>query len=394
MRILWYSATPECHSGYGNASRNMISWLTKQGHWVAAATKHPVAIRWRMWDVPGADKQIPIMSGTNIDLVNNDAIIPWKLDCCISMFDVWGLKKPIAKHIPWIPIDTQNVSEKIVEKVKDTPMQIAMSKHGWGELFSAGLEPRYAPIGFDPEVFHPMPEKAREFRDAMIWPDGLKGDEMFLIGSVGLNYADDRKGFITLMQAFKGFHKKHPEARLFIHTQPCKKSEGMDYARAAQELGIMDYVGWPDPAMFWLGQYAQEDIAGLYSAFDVFCLPTKGEGFGMPTVEAQACGTPVCVTDNTTGVELTRSGFVIRTDPDDYVYTGLNTWRVPPRPSRVAEALESVYHLSRSGLMIHPEQLSAKVAEYSWPNVWENHWQPIITEIEGMLPLPDITEGE
>lgn len=369
----------------------MITWLTKKGHWVAAATKHPVAIRWRMWGVPDTDKQIPIMSGTNIDLINNVAITPWKMDCCISMFDVWGLKKPIKRHIPWVPIDTENVSEKIVKVLKETPMQIAMSRHGQRELEANGLEPLYAPIGYDPAIFHPEPEKAQEFREAMIWPDGLKADEMFLIGSVGLNYPDDRKGFVILLQAFKEFRVKHPEARLFIHTQPCKKNEGLNYARIAQELDIMDYVGWPDPTQFWLGQYTEEDLAGLYSAFDVFCLPTRGEGFGMPVVEAQACGTPAIVTRNTTGEELCRTGWLIETAYDDYVYTGLNTWRVQPRASEVVKCLEDAIgtwpYLSNNAC-------PNGVELYSWPNVWKNHWEPIIAEIESRLPLPDMTEEE
>jgi len=389
MNLLWLSATPECHSGYGNATRHMISWLTKQGHWVAAATKHPVSIRWRMWNVPGTDKQRPILAGTNVKVINNDIMDKWKLDCCISMYDVWALKTPIHRHIPWIPIDTQNVSEKIVKVVKDTPMQIAMTKHGKRELEANGLSPEYAPIGFDPEVFHPKPDKAQEFRETLLWKDGLKPDDMFLIGSVGLNYPDDRKGFVILLQAFREFRKKHPEARLFLHTQ-ARKDQGTNYAKIAQELGVMDYIGWPDQAQFWLGQYTAETLASMYSGMDVFCLPTRGEGFGMPVVEAQACGTPVVVTENTSGPELTRSGCLIHTDSDDYVYTGLNTWRVQPKPSSVVRSLAHVRSLTWIGMR---KEISAGVQEYAWPNVWENHWDPIIKKIEGMLPIEGESNG-
>lgn len=387
MKILWFSATPECYSGYGNASRHMISWLTKQGHWVAGATKHPVSIRWRMWDVPGTDEQRPILAGTNIDVINNDVMDKWKMDCCISMFDVWALQKPITGHIPWIPIDTQNVSEKIIKVVKDTPMQIAMTKHGQMELESAGLSPEYAPIGFDPKIFHPKPDQGQEFRESLLWADGLKPDEMFLIGSVGLNYADDRKGFVILLQAFKKFHAKHPEARLFLHTQACKKAQGINYGKIANELGVMDYIGWPDQAQFWLGQYTPETLASIYSGFDVFCLPTRGEGFGMPVVEAQACGTPVVVTENTSGPELTKSGCLIPTDGDGYVYTGLNTWRVQPKPSAVVGSLEFIHALWGGNDFESPEEILDTVQEFSWPNVWKNDWGPIIEKIEGMLPL-------
>ncbi len=391
MRLLWFSATPECQSGYGIASRYMISWLTKQGHFVVPATKHPTDVRFRNWKVPGTDKTVPIVCGTNVGIINDDVMDKWEMDVCISMFDVWAMKDKLNRHIPWIPIDTQNVSEKIVDKVKDLPMIIAMTKHGKAELETWDLEPEYAPIGFDPETFHPKPDGAAEFRDCLKWKDGLKPEDMYLIGSVGLNYGDDRKGFVLLMQAFKSFHDKHPEARLYLHTQGNKEKEGMAYGRIAQELGIMEYVAWADPATFWFGEFSAEELASIYSAFDLFCLPTRGEGFGMPIIEAQMCGTPVVVTDNTSCPELCRTGALIPTDGDDFVYTGLNTWRVQPRPSKVEAAIIGM-HSTRD--KIDFDAIPERVSEYHWDNVWANHWQPIVDKIEGLLPLDSLEAEE
>jgi glycosyltransferase involved in cell wall biosynthesis len=39
----------------------------------------------------------------------------------------------------------------------------------------------------------------------------------------------------------------------------------------------------------------EEELAMLYSAADIFALPTTGEGFGLPILEAMSCGTPVVV---------------------------------------------------------------------------------------------------
>jgi glycosyltransferase involved in cell wall biosynthesis len=41
--------------------------------------------------------------------------------------------------------------------------------------------------------------------------------------------------------------------------------------------------------------------------FDIFALPTMAEGFGLPILEAQSCGTPVLVTDFSACTELTVS---------------------------------------------------------------------------------------
>jgi glycosyltransferase involved in cell wall biosynthesis len=372
----------------------MMNWLNSQGHFVAAATKHPVDIRYRPYKLQDG-KEVPIICGTNIDMVN-DTMDKWKMDVCISLFDVWILKKPLKRHIPWIPIDTENVSQKIIDTVKDCPMQIALSGHGWAELCRYELTPHYAPIGYDPDVFCPKPKRAKEFRKSLVFPDStLPAEEMFLIGSVGVNYPDDRKGFVLLLRAFQTFHKRHPNARLYIHTQG-KQTTGVDYARVALELGIFGLVAWPDQDMFWYGLYSEEIISEMYSGFDVFCLPTRGEGFGMPVVEAQACGTPVIVTDNTTGPELCKTGWLIETDDDDPVYTGSNTWRVQPKPSAIVAALEKAFNQKPEVAFRHdntefnPALCSHQIQDYSWPKVWGNYWQPILDEIESMLPL----EGE
>ena len=52
---------------------------------------------------------------------------------------------------------------------------------------------------------------------------------------------------------------------------------------------------------------SEEEMAHLYNCMDVFVLPTAGEGFGIPTLEAMSCGVPICVTNYTTGWELVKS---------------------------------------------------------------------------------------
>jgi glycosyltransferase involved in cell wall biosynthesis len=49
--------------------------------------------------------------------------------------------------------------------------------------------------------------------------------------------------------------------------------------------------------VIFLGFVADEDLPTLYSAADVFAFPSFYEGFGLPPLEAMACGTPVVVSD-------------------------------------------------------------------------------------------------
>ena len=47
----------------------------------------------------------------------------------------------------------------------------------------------------------------------------------------------------------------------------------------------------------FLGYVAEENLPGLYAKATVFVLPSFDEGFGLPALEAMACGTPVIVSD-------------------------------------------------------------------------------------------------
>lgn len=54
-----------------------------------------------------------------------------------------------------------------------------------------------------------------------------------------------------------------------------------------------------------------EDMATLYAGAKVFLFPTLYEGFGLPIVEAQACGTPVVTSNITSNAEIAGNGAVV-----------------------------------------------------------------------------------
>ncbi len=78
----------------------------------------------------------------------------------------------------------------------------------------------------------------------------------------------------------------------------------------------------------WLPFLPPEKLRKLYSSADLFVHTSLLEGFGLPPLEAMACGTPVVVTD---------SGGV-RT----YLQDGHNGRLVPPNPQAIAEAIAFV----------------------------------------------------
>jgi len=104
------------------------------------------------------------------------------------------------------------------------------------------------------------------------------GQEPFIL-TVGT--LQPRKNHLRLVQAFARLEGGY---RLVISGGP-----GWDYEAVPAEvarLGLEKRVVFP-------GFVADEDLPALYSAADLFVYPSLYEGFGLPVLEAMACGTPV-----------------------------------------------------------------------------------------------------
>jgi len=65
-----------------------------------------------------------------------------------------------------------------------------------------------------------------------------------------------------------------------------------------------------------LGWVPQEDLVGIYNLATVYCQPSFYEGFGLPVLEAMACGCPV-VAANTSSLPEIYGEAAVRIDPYD-----------------------------------------------------------------------------
>jgi alpha-1,3-rhamnosyl/mannosyltransferase len=60
----------------------------------------------------------------------------------------------------------------------------------------------------------------------------------------------------------------------------------------------------------------EEDLPGLFAGADAFIYPTLYEGFGLPVIEAMACGVPV-LTSSTSALQEIAGGYAYLVDPMD-----------------------------------------------------------------------------
>lgn len=157
--------------------------------------------------------------------------------------------------------------------------------------------------GVDTERFQP-----RTSRTIELFPPGfMQGDEI-IIGSVGR--MAEVKNFPALVQAFLNLISARPDLRRRIRL--IIVGEGMSRS-ICQEL--INNAGAND--IVWLpGE--RSDIPQLMRAFDLFVLPSLGEGISNTILEAMASGLPVLATDVGGNPELVKEGVTGRLmQPDD-----------------------------------------------------------------------------
>jgi len=95
-----------------------------------------------------------------------------------------------------------------------------------------------------------------------------------------------RKRIDVLLEMFSRFHGMHPHARLLRVGGPLTREQ----QRLAERLNVFD-------AIVQLPFLERPHLAALYRRASVVVLPSDREGFGLPVVEAMACGTPVIASD-------------------------------------------------------------------------------------------------
>jgi glycosyltransferase involved in cell wall biosynthesis len=99
-----------------------------------------------------------------------------------------------------------------------------------------------------------------------------------------LGTAEPGKRAIDAIRALAILRERGEHAHLVLAGNAGALSEPLK--RAAQELGVGDQV-------LFAGYVNDEDLAALYSGATALVFPSLYEGFGLPPLEAMACGTPV-----------------------------------------------------------------------------------------------------
>ncbi len=154
--------------------------------------------------------------------------------------------------------------------------------------------------GYDQERYREMPDAKTYIRNKF----EINAPYILFVGRL-----EEKKNISRLIDAFNLFKKQNPQDD---HKLVLVGSCGFGFEQAQKkigEYGLQKEIIFPG----WLDDH---DLPYLHSASDLFVFPSLFEGFGIPILEAMACGEPV-VCSNTTSLPEVAGDATIMFDPTD-----------------------------------------------------------------------------
>lgn len=378
MKILWVSNAPFVGSGYGVQTDLFTKLMRDDGH-------KPIVFGFFGHHGPPMQANGIEILPTSLDGWGNDIlsshVAHYQPDATVVLMDVWVYEKRVLKPVTaWVPIDHDPMPPAVLENLRECKYIWAMSRFGEKKIREAGLTCDYVPHGVDTNAYKPTDRAATR----KIW--GIDDDTFFVTTCAANKGYPSRKSLDKIMKAWSKFIQTHPNSLLYMHTLPTAHYAGIDLVKMSQFYGIPDKnLRFPDLYRFNRNDYTPNILNDLYNAADVFLLPSAGEGFGVPVIEAQSAGCPVIVSDFTAQGELCGAGFKIEIDPfDDLVYTNQDSEQAHIRPSKIVEALE--WALKEKGNQALRDQARAFAMKYDARLVWNQYMRPAlekqVTEVE------------
>jgi glycosyltransferase involved in cell wall biosynthesis len=248
------------------------------------ATEHPLArILWEQI-------VLPARTAGRFDLVHGLAFalpLVWRGRAVVTIFDLSFRRHPeFFRRGNRLYLD---LSTRLAVRRADRVLTI--SEHGRREVIELlGVSPSRVATTYcaADSRFRPLPAaEVRDFRGRR----GLPERFVLYLGTL-----EPRKNVVTLLRAYARLRSEWPDAPRLV----LAGARGWLYQEVFDEirrLGLSEHVQTP-------GFIDSGEQPLWYNAAAVFAYPSLYEGFGLPPLEAMACGTPVVVSNTTSLPEV------------------------------------------------------------------------------------------
>ncbi len=395
-------------TGFGRVSDGLIKNLYETGKWeilhlgINYNDLVPVDVPWKLipagfyhptsdgmfdaYDPFGFTKANQYIDSFDPDVVfmNNDFPVVFQYLGGVEMDS--AIAKHPSKKVIYSPLDSTPFPPAFAQIARAFDSTVAYTYWQQSEMFRTDPDyPNEIPVlyhGVDTSVYYPIPKDEakrmlsgifRKYNKGKTIPDFRK---KFITYFVGTNQW--RKDIPTLFRGYMEFRKLHPDEHMFLipHTNATPMSQvhgGWSLHNLRELVGLNDAVLMQQANIF-----TQEEMNVFYNAADVLAFPTRGEGFGLPSIEAMATKTPVIATKFGPQEELhnNKRGYFI--DVDDYEpgQGGAYSYFAKPSWRSLAQQLEYVY--------THRDEATA-VAENAYKFAIQHTWESKALALDGIL---------
>jgi glycosyltransferase involved in cell wall biosynthesis len=251
-------------------------------------------------------------------------------DLFLAVYDL------IPLRVPELFPERERFRQQVERLVRRSAAVIAISHRTRQDLIElVGVDPARVRVIYPGrgEAFHPIPAAEAA---AVAERYGIRGRYLLYVGSLG-----PHKNVATLLYAYERARLEGGlTTRLVVVGSP---RWGRETLAVLETLRIREDI-------LLIGPVPAADLPALYAGADCFVFPSRYEGFGLPVLEAMACGTPVIVSDRGALPEVVgEAGILVN----------------PEKPEALADALGRVTRdpelrtiLAKAGL--------AQAARFSW----------------------------
>ena len=206
----------------------------------------------------------------------------------------WGYTPHIILHpqkfgmlaVPWLVADGYIANYQDV--LNKLPL-ILVTSNWVKEMYVRdgidGSKIEVLPVGCDTDAFRPYDKndpKILAVRDAL----GVKPDELMIL-TVGGDAAS--KGGQEVMDALASIDNRAPKWKYVCKVWPQQRTKTQNLA----DLEMATHLGIEKKVTYATNTISRTFMPYLIGACDIYAAPSRLEGFGMPQVEANACGKPV-----------------------------------------------------------------------------------------------------
>lgn len=383
MRIAWFSNAPWAPSGYGVQTRMVVPRIRSLGHEVFFFSNCGLQGGILGWD---GMTVIPMGFNNGIDPNYLRSLMAGnKIDACITFFDAWSLASEAfhpAKWIPWYPVDRDPFPAAVKSTVQKAPYSISCSEWGQKKAEEAGLHSSYTPCAVDTKVFYPIERQVA--RDNL----GIDQEDIFIVGIVADNKGNPcRKALLQQIQAFAEYRKDN--MHLYVHTCVDASRGGQPLGPLVHHLGIQKFVHFPDQVRYQMGGFDDDYMRNIYNSFNVLSAVSMDEGFGVPIIEAQACGTPVVAGDWTAMSELVGAGALVPESRAERWWNPTGGFQFLPQVKGIANTfrcfLGELAVLGEEGMRKRARDFAL---QYDIETVFDKFWKYELKMIEDVCQRP------